>query len=255
MTRVPVWTRAPAYVAALGQLAGTAERVSRPRGAVCVVAGGQDWTDAALEAIRDGALAVVIDDPEPTLPERLDELRGAHAPILVDRPRLRADAAAQTPPPGGTHLFVAEATGGSEHHHAIAQDAVGWVRVLAGEPVHIAAVARTPAASIAAGATAGGIPVSLTITRGGQGGWPAIDVLAIGPERTEVRMDAASGDRLVSVASADGVRTAAPSWEAGSRLSLRRAIASLEGPRPTDLDELRHDADAAVRVLGAMLAV
>lgn len=255
MTRVPVWTRTPSYVAVLGQLAGTVERVSRPRGAVCVVAGEREWTDAALEAIRDGALAVVIADPQPVPSERLDELRGAHAPILLDRPRLRADAAAQAAPPGGTHLFVAEAMDGPEHQHAIAQDAVGWVRVLAGEPVEIASVARTPVASIAAGTTTGGIPVSLTITRGSEHGWPAIDVLAIGPERTEVRIDAASGDRLVSVATADGVRTSAPSWEAGSRLSLRRAIASLDGSRPSDLDALGHDADAAVRVLGAVPAV
>lgn len=255
MTRVPLWTRTPSYIAVLGQLAGTVERVSRPRGAVCVVAGGREWTDAALEAIRDGALAVVIADPEPVDPERLDKLRGARAPILLDRPRLRADAAAQAPLPGGTHLFVAEAMGGPEHQHAIAQDAVGWVRVLAGEPLEMGSVARTPVASIAAGATTGGIPVSLTITRGSERGAPVIDVLAIGPERTEIRIDAASGDRLVSVATADGVRTSAPSWEAGSRLSLRRAVASLDGPRPTDVDDLRHDAAAAVRVLGPVLAV
>ena len=90
MTRVPVWTRTPSYVTALGQLAGTAERVSHPRGAVCVVAGGRDWTDAALEAIRDGALAVVIDDPAPVPPARLDELR-ADAVYAVDL----ADAAAR----------------------------------------------------------------------------------------------------------------------------------------------------------------
>lgn len=251
MTRVPVWSRTPPYVAVLGQLAGTVEPASRPRGAVCVVAGGREWVDAALEAIRDGALAVVIDDPAPVSSARLDELRRARAPILLDRPRLRADAAAQTPPPDGVHLFVAQATGGQAEQHAIAQDAIGWVRVLAREPVRIASVARTPVASIAAAATARGIPVSLTITCGAEDGWPAIDVLAVGPERTEIRIDTASGDCRVSTATTDGVRASVPRWEAGPRLSLRRAVAALGGSRPTDVDDLRHDADAAVRVLGA----
>jgi hypothetical protein len=250
MTRAPVWVPSPAHAGVLGELAGTVEGVSRPSGAICVVDGDDGWAERAVELTREGAVALVIADPAPVWVTQIDGLLSTGTPVVLDRPRLPPDLLAGPSTASRAHVFLAEAVSLPAERLAVAQDALGWVRLLAGVELRIDRTAHTALATIAMARTMSGVPVSLSITQAADGARPAMNVLAVGPERTEVRIDDATLERRIRVADADGVREPRPRWETGLRLAVRRAVASLSGEPVTELDDLRHDAAAAAAVLG-----
>lgn len=255
MTRAPVWVASAAHAGVLGELAGTVERAPRPSGAICVVDGDDGWSERAVELTREGAVALVIADPAPVCVTQIDGLLASGAPVILDRPRLPLGLLADLSAASHAQVFVAEAVSLAAERLAVAQDALGWVRLLAGEGLCIDRTAHTAFATIATARTMSGIPVSLSITQAADGARPAMNVLAIGPERTEVRIDDATLERRVRVAGAEGAREPRPHWETGLRLAVRRAVASLSGEPVTELDDLRHDAAAAATVLGAAVRV
>ncbi|WP_157525094.1 hypothetical protein [Microbacterium yannicii] len=255
MTRAPVWTQATSHMGVLGRLAGTLEQVPGPSGAICVLDGDEDWTERALELAGEGAVALVVADPAAVSGERIHALQRAGTPVVLDRPRLPPDLPALGNAASRMHIFVADVVSVAADGLAATRDAVGWVRLLAGEGLGVDGAAHTAVATIATGRTASGAPVSLSITQAADGVRPAFEILAIGPERTEVRIDDATLERRIRVVGGDGTREPRPHWETGLRLALRRAVASLSGAPPTDLADLHHDAAGAGAILGMSTAI
>ena len=92
---IAVVAAAGAYRAAVAELPLSARLGAGPSGAVVVVPGDPGWVDAVRGAEEAGARAVLVADPEPAPVDQLRLLaQRTRIPVALERPLLRADAAA-----------------------------------------------------------------------------------------------------------------------------------------------------------------
>lgn len=226
-----------------------------------VVVGGAGWREGFRHASDDGASAVVIADPAmPDAPPSSDESERdtSAAPVVVARPRLRADVAGDATTDGiAVRLVQVECGGSTARLPGTLRDAIGWARVLAGGPLElVASRASERALSVLlerAPREAGDQPLTVTVLASRrEEPQPWIRALAIGAERVEVTVDDATGAAVVRRATRAGQLKLPPRWESPSRVALRRALDALDtGAASTDLVELDHDSQLALRALAA----
>jgi hypothetical protein len=215
-------------------------------GAVVVVPGDGDWSAAVTEAASAGAQAVVVVEPQASPPAGGGD---GDVPVVVER-RLLPDAlrvAVDHLETAGPRAIVVEAAAAAADLRPVLRDAVGWARVLGG-PIVPGAAASTDAFVLAHG-TAGGVPVTISVTVLADGQGSRVRATAIGALTTEVVVDPLAGTEWVQTASTEGLRILPARFESTARATLRRALAA-DG-RCADLDELRADATVADAFLGA----
>ncbi|MGR0219988.1 hypothetical protein [Agromyces sp. ZXT2-6] len=250
--RVVVPTTLPAFRAAVAGLPRSAEAVAAPNGAVVVVDGRGTWWEAAEQAVDHGAGAVLVADPSRAPLEEIDAMTArAGAPVLVHRSRLRHDLVTRaldarqgvTP-----RVVVAECRAEPADLLELARDAVGWIRLLLGGPLEIAAAGgaallRTPGRAH---------PVGTLLPTVTTAGGPVLRVRALGETTTELEIDDPLGRRELSTITASG-RTIAPTlYESAARAALRRAIDILAaGGAVGDLTDLAQDVRLAADVMPA----
>lgn len=243
MNATGVWTDRPDYRVAIAELPLSAFAAESVEGAVAVVAGA----DAALAALAGGAAGLVVTSVDELSAEDIelvaDVARGI--PVVVDRLRLRTDVIGEASPPATTaRLLTAEAAGPAKDFAALARDAVGWLRVLAGDRLSLVSHSTSPSGVLALLESSGGerMPAALTLTPN-RGADPTLRVSSVGEIRIEVDVDDATRGAVITSTSVDGALIAPARLEWPARLAVRRAIAALSADRPPeDLDELRHDA-------------
>ncbi|WP_120493735.1 hypothetical protein [Microbacterium phyllosphaerae] len=233
------------YAAALAELPLRARATSTASGAVVVVDGASGWPGRAVEAVRRGAVAVLVGNPVSTDPAEIGDLEAVAegAPVVLDRPWLRADLVADAAVAVPARQLTVDAAGAAPAMGELTRDAVGWLRVLGGGDLVLRTAAALPHGLIAlleepASGTTAALTVSALVGRGR----PRLRALAVGQTRIEVDLDAATDVRSVESSSADGVLRLPRRHESGERLALRRAIdAALKGTLPADVREFRHD--------------
>lgn len=239
------------YREALAELPLSARRVDLPHGAIVVVAGGDGWVGAALAAVSAGAVGVVVADPAFVPAEDVRRLAGAGIPIIIERPLLRADVsadavAARTAASGGVppRVLVAEATASRAGLTAATRDAVGWLRILAGEALELVAADG----GLALLETSADISATLTAVVTARPDAGRIRVQALGEVITEVEIEGRAG--RLATASAVGRLVAPARFESSERLALRRAVEAFAAhTTPTDLAALAADTDLVERML------
>jgi hypothetical protein len=247
VTPIGVHTALVAYRAAVGQLARSTRLVGDPAGAVCAIGGEDGWCGRAAALLDAGALTVLVADPVAPALVHLDELIRHGGDVVLERPRMRPAHAVRGE---AADAVIVSATCASVPGRAVevAQDLVGWLRMLTGEPIAIeAAAVAAGGAFVASGRSLGGVPVSFTISTTADGG-PAIEALAIAERRIELRFDEAAGVRSAARADVDGVTMLSLGYETDARAALRRAVVGETGDEVSDLDDLRHDVRAVESV-------
>jgi hypothetical protein len=231
------------FRAACAELPRSARLVDEPRGAVVVTTGS---ADSLVRAAEQGAVALIAPRPGSALPD-------VGLPVVVDRPLLRVDLAADARSDQAPALVQIEASAAVADVPATLRDALGWARILVGGTLELRErqVAPDAVTVLLDGGTrdATPVPVALVITsRRGTSPW--LRATALGPERREVVVDVARGLARVERASVDG-RTFPPiRWESPARLALRRALDAVTGARPADLTDWNHDDALAQAIAG-----
>jgi hypothetical protein len=244
---IPVLTTDARYGAAIAELPLSLRPADQPTGAIVVVA-GTDWARGVRSAIDAGALAVVVPDPALTGAADLGALADdVRVPVIVERPLLRADLAddARTPTADARPaVIVVDGAAPAARLPALARDAAGWGRILAGGPLSVD-VARGGIGSLR-GASGVTVVVNLAATARPGGGW--LRAAALGDPLVEVEVEGLSA--RVTVASAGGSLALPTRFESSSRLALRRAAAALASGEPTrDLHDLASDTAIADRLV------
>lgn len=236
----------PAFRAAVAELPRSARHASSAAGAeIVVVPGAPGWCDRVGDLLGAGR-AVVVADPGPASPDEIARLAAdaAGTPVVVERPRLRADALAAGPPAPAPVLLTAGCGAPDGERAAVVRDAVGWLRLLGG-PLTL----QTAAPGQALLVTAAGTPATVLIAPAVM---PWLRARAMGPTVVEVSVgEAPHGpiDTAVALATDAGRLELPRRFETSARLALRRAVAALDGaPAPSDLDDLAHDAALAARL-------
>jgi hypothetical protein len=237
---VPVVATYADFRVAAAELPRSSRLVDDARGAVVVTAGS---AENLRHAVERGAAAIVAVRPEGDLPE-------VGVPVVVDRPLLRPDVAADARSVDAPALVQIETSAAAGDAAATLRDAIGWARVLAGGPLTLQArqdAGDAVSALLAAAVPGGSVPIALVMTvRPGTSPW--LRATAIGAQRREVVLDVARGLVRLERTTAEG-RTFTPTrWEAPARLALRRALDAVGGARPADLEEWNED-DALARAL------
>ncbi|MDY0911168.1 hypothetical protein [Microbacterium sp. CFBP9034] len=240
MTRIPVWGADAAFRAAIAQLANRVRPASGPTAAVCVVDGRQSPHVATA-----GRLALIVTDAARAPDSLLAELSAAGVPVIVHRPRLRSDDVAAAGGAESLCFLSVDVVAARTELWETTVDAVGWARSLAGGPLVLRHVARSAEALLIALDGPGGVPVSLSITRLMSTTRPSLLAVGVGERRVEVELDEALGMRDVRIHDADGEQLPRRRHEAAARLTLRRALAALDGAVVSDLDDLVHDRELA----------
>jgi hypothetical protein len=254
--RIGVVATVPEFRVAVAGLPYRAGAVSAPVGAVVVVDGGGAWWDAAERAAEGGARAVLVADPERAPIDAIDALAaGVDIPLLLHRPRLRHDLVAralEARDGARPRVIVAECRAEPDDLHALVRDAVGWLRLLAGGPLELAATGGAALLRPTGGPTPVGTVIATVTTAGG----PVLRVRALGETTTELDIDDPLGRRELATSTAAG-RTVAPVLhESAPRAALRRALdVAASGDPVDDLNRLRHDASIADGVASARLSV
>ncbi|MGL4254977.1 MAG: hypothetical protein ACRCSL_01510 [Microbacterium sp.] len=249
MTSVPLWTEDPGFRAAAAQLADRVRPVEEPRGAVCVVAADGPLARAEAAA-AGGASAIILTGADIGARAVIDVVAGSGVPVVVHRPRLRADEAGDAAiDPEQVRLVVADAHSGPAEFRSATVDAIGWIRVLTGGPVVLRAASRSSSGAVAALEGPRGTPVSLMSTRLEVPARAAIRLRAVAPTAVEVDIDDSAGVRGIRFHSHDGELTRPARWESASRLTLRRALDAIAGHALTDLADLDHDRGVAEALL------
>jgi hypothetical protein len=244
--RMPVTTDLPAYRIAAAELPLSTRLAEEPTGAIVVVPGEGDWIAAATEAAAAGAGAVVVAEPQAT---PATEASDVDLPVLIDR-RLLPEAlraAVDARDAVAPRAIVIEAAASPRGLRAVLRDAVGWARALGGPVVPGNAVSTD--AFVLAHGTAGGVPMTISVTVLADDQASRVRAIAIGTATTEVVVDPFAGTEYVETATADG-RTVLPTrFESTARATLRRALVA--DARCADLDELRADTRVAAAFLEA----
>nr|WP_274636082.1 hypothetical protein [Microbacterium bovistercoris] len=248
--RVDVFSDGSVDIAApVAELPLRARLGTHPAGAVVVVRGARGWPAAALAAAADGAAAVIVVDPIPVSPADLDGVvsRARDVPILLDRARLRPDAADDARRDEPAPLYTVRCAAPAASLSAVVVDAIGWLRVLSSVPLRLRAATGTRHGSLGL-FDAGAAVATLTATvlaDGHADGGARVAALALGAVRTEVVVALGRAVR-VSRADAAGEVDVPTRWESRRRLAVRRAMdALISGARPTDLADFAHDVGLA----------
>lgn len=244
--RIGVVAAAPEFRVAVAGLPYRAEAVSAPVGAVVVVDGGGAWWDAARRAAEGGARAVLVADPERAPIDAIDALAAdVEIPLLLHRPRLRHDLVAralEARDGARARVVVAECRAEADDLHALVRDAVGWLRLLAGGPLELAAMGGAALLRPTGGPTPVGTLLATPTTAGG----PILRIRALGETTTELEIDDPLGRRALSTSTVAGQTVAPALHESAARVALRRALDVLASDDPVDdLAQLRHDASIA----------
>lgn len=261
--RVPVFAGTAGYraaVAALAHSAALAAPADSATGAVVALPGGGWWREV-LDAQEKGAAAVVVADPQVAPLEVLDELLEAVAiPLVLERPRVRPDVAAQASEAGAgvtPGAVTVECAATAAEFPAVVRDALGWARLFVGGPLVLRSGTATPQSSMALleGGPDAGRPVQVPLmanmmTAGRPGGF--IRLTSLGEVRVTLTVDVPAGITSVERGSEQGDLRLPSRFEASARLSLRRALDALAaGHYPLDLPGLLHDSRLAAAALRA----
>lgn len=278
---IPVLTDLAAFRVAVAELPESARLAHDARGAVVVVEGAGEWWQAVRDAAASGADAVVVTAPgdAPAGHAAIVELVELSIPVVVSRPHLRVDVAADAVDARGSAIVRAVSVDGAAATDELAfvlRDAIGWMRLLTGGPLELRAShptkrgvtallephpggtlgepevhsRRAPGAFSADPACTLGVGV---LADGVTGAQLRIDVL--GETLTEVTIDAVRGPARVVTAAAKGRLVSPPRYETAERLALRRAIAAVRsGEPPSDLNDLLHDVTLAAAMQEAPTA-
>ncbi len=238
------------YLAAVAELPLSTLAADRAAGAIVVTAGTAGWMDAALAASAAGAAAVLVADPA-FVPAA--DLRGLEQrlgiPVIIERPLLRPDVArdAADGRAGASPRVLVVDGGASEMRlRSVTRDAVGWLRVLAGDGLAVAAASEGALALLQ---TEAGIAAALSVTVTARPGPGWIRAQALGETITDVEVDGSAA--RVTTATGAGRLTSPIRFESSERLALRRAVSALTAPdRPDDLRELLADTELVERMLG-----
>ncbi|MGA7148652.1 MAG: hypothetical protein WBX17_09220 [Microbacterium sp.] len=244
MTRIPVWGVDAEFRAGVAQLADRLRPATGPIGAVRVI-DGRRAVGQGSDSITDGPLALILTDAARASDALIAELSAADVPVIVHRPRLRSDDLAVAGEPHALRLLTVDVVTARTELRETTVDAVGWARSLAGGPLVLRSVARSEAALLVALDGRGAVPVSLSITRTMSTASPFLLVAGLGERRVEIEVDEGLGVRDVRILDAHGEWLPSPRHEAAARLTLRRALAAVDGAVVSDLEELVHDRDLA----------
>jgi hypothetical protein len=239
---------------ALAELPLSTRSVEGVGGAIVVVPGDGGWVDAAFDAASAGAVAVIVDRPAFAPAEDLRRLQEAvGVPMVIDRALLRpdstADAAAGRLTDGGwaaPRLLVADGNAPPGLFPVVAREAVGWLRILAGDDLELVAADG----ELALLETPGGIAATLSVVATLRSGGGSIRVHALGEVRTEIEV---GRDHVrVRTSTVGGSMTAPDRFESSARVAVRRALTALDaGHLPNDLSELAADAALVEQILSS----
>lgn len=260
-TPTPVFATHEPYRRALGGVTSSTARAADARGAVVGVPGVTDWPSLVAGAIRQGAVAVVVDDPAELspaaiagLPLLMPHLRTL--PVLLERPRLRADlcrASVEGRAGLPARAVVVECAGASAEESGLLRDAVGWGRVLSGGELALCATSRSAGGLVSLLEGPPQVPVTIVFTTlGSAGGGGLLRVSALGETRTEVTIDLVAGVVDLDTVTAAGTFRAAPLHESSHRLALRRGVvAAASGKHEPDVADFAHDCALTAAMLAA----
>lgn len=238
---------------ALAELPLSARRADGAQGAIVAVPGEAGWVDAALAAVSAGAVALVISDPVVVPAGELRRLEKSRILVIVERTLLRPDvardavdarAAASDALPA--RILAADVSASRAGLAAATRDAVGWLRIVAGESLELVAAG----AGLALLKTSAGIPATLTAVVTGRADAGRIRVQGLGEVTTDIEVEG----RAVRLATSSlAGRLFAPTrFESSGRLALRRALEAVAADAtPSDLNDLIADTDLAERVSAA----
>lgn len=232
-----------AYRAAVAELPLNASLGTDPEGAVLVV---PDLA-AVRRAIERGAAAVVVADVARATSKEAEGLAASRVPIVLARPRLRADVAdsVRAPADPPRHI-VADVVAAPRARTAAVADAVGWIRILAGGAPKARAADPTGVAVIDGPR---GEAIALTVAASADRE-ARFRVEALGTARVMIAADDTRRDVDVTTTTFSGALRAPRRWETPERLALRRALDALGGEHVRDLADLAAD----LRVTEAILA-
>ncbi|MGN7947122.1 hypothetical protein ACTJKH_00080 [Microbacterium sp. 22215] len=243
------------YRVAVAELPMSVSPATASQDAVVIVKGSHGWAERAISALREGAVGIVVADPGEEDDKVVAELAAVagRAPVVLDRPRMRADVVADAGVTAAARYLAADAAADVASFRAVVRDAVGWLRVVAGGPLTLRSRAVSAHGVLAlldeaATGRAAVVTVSLLAGRGGS----RLRVQAAGETRTEVELDDAADVAVVEVSTIEGALRLPRRRESHERLALRGAISALTGGRPVDdLEAFRHDAALALRLLSS----
>ena len=261
MTEWGVWAPEGPYISAIAELAGGARRSDQLEGAIAVVPGDRGWGERVRDAIDGGAAGVVLRDPRTESSDELAAARQARrkVPMIVERPRLRWDIGGDAKNLVGDAklAFVqVQCSAAPDDIHAVVADAVGWAATLAGGPLlHRASRATVRGMGAVLDRDVSPdvcLPVAVLVCLGDRS-IPWIRALAVGVDRTEVVVDAATWSASVERTARDGRFTPATRYETSERLALRRMLDALDvRDTPADLDNLARDSSLARQILAGL---
>lgn len=237
-----VFTRDPAFLAAVAELPLAAHVAEDPRGAVVVVTGAR-VVEQALRAQDDGAAALVVADAVSLRTADLESLQtSVRIPLVIVRPRVRRDVAdALGAASDAVRAVVVEASATAVQRVAITRDAVAWARLIAGGDLRPVTARSTATGSLAL-FDRDLVPVTILVSVARTGA-SVIRAHTLGHERVEVTVDDGALVQRVERTTADGTTVAPQRFESLHRLTLRRALAAVAGhENPTDLSAALHDA-------------
>ena len=229
---------------ALAELPLSTRMVEGEDGAVVVVPGDSGWVDAALDAVSAGAIAVIIARPGFAPADDIRRLQDTvGVPVVTERALLRPDSVADAATgrladQGGTapRLLVADGSAPLGLVPVVARDAVGWLRVLAGDDLDMVGTDG----ELALLETRGGIAATLSVVMTQRSGDGLIRAQALGEVLSEIEVD--RGRTRVRTSTALGSMSAHDRLESSARLAVRRTLAALDaGERPDDLHRLVAD--------------
>ncbi|WP_432512118.1 hypothetical protein [Kineococcus sp. SYSU DK001] len=252
---VPVHVPAPRWRCAVDELVPRVVPVDGPADAVCLLDGHGPWWREVERLFAAGARGAVVVSPSTAPVDRVEALTALGGPVALCRPRLEG----RTPPgPGAApHLVVADVVAARARAATAVRDAAGWARHLAGSALVPEAVTGGGAAVVVTSTSTAGVPVTLTLAVGPAETSTALDVVAVGPARAEVRVDDATGRREVAVTDDRGTLVLPCRYEDGARSALRRVVGALAAGEAgaaglPDLAELVADEEIAQRVVAAL---
>ncbi len=249
-TLTPIVAAAHDYRVAAVELPASTRLVADHARAVVVLAGVAGIAGSAGQAAAHGAEVLVLAEGTGIPLEVLEDLRATvRIPVVVARPRLRADVTAGLGAAPDVRAVVVEAAAAPEEATAVLRDALGWARVFSGAPLRTVALSHTGEASLTLLDAAGvGVTLLTTETRGAA----LVRAQTVGAARIEVTIDDGAGRQRVTWTTEDGVLERPTRVEGLARLALRRAVAvAVGGPAPTDLDDLIEDARLAQAIRAA----
>jgi hypothetical protein len=249
MTAVALEDGLERYRAAIAELAPRSHRAAPAGGVVRILDGTGDWCRRLEAARREGAAAIVVDEPAPASDLDHERIADLGIPVIVNRRRLRPDLVAHADSGAAPRLVTADGFGPRSSWRSWARDVVGWARILAGSPLEPVVLRASVDVLLLALVTDAGVPATATCTLLEHGSAVTIDAAGLDAHRVEVRIDDTAGISEVATVSEAGRLIAPTPFESSERLALRRAIDAFDRTTlPPDLADLRRD-DALVRSL------